>query len=124
MPIEKTDKEFLSLLTEISKHKIQGIVVGNLQKNRQDSSLDAGEAAVAGKGNFSGKPTEKRSNELIKLTKTKFKNRFEIVGCGGVFNYRDANEKLVVGATKIQLITGMIFEGPQIVADIQQNVRI
>jgi tRNA-dihydrouridine synthase len=63
-----------------------------------------------------------RSTELIKLTKTNFGDRFVIIGCGGIFSPEDAKEKLEAGASLLQLITGMIFEGPQLVADINSSL--
>ena len=41
-----------------------------------------------------------------------------IVGAGGVFNTEDAWEKIRKGASLIQLVTGMIFEGPQLIGEI------
>jgi dihydroorotate dehydrogenase len=62
---------------------------------------------------LSGKPTFERSLKLIKLTKKHFKNRFIIVGTGGIFTTQDAQQKLNAGADLLQMITGMIYEGPQ-----------
>ncbi|MDO8609906.1 MAG: quinone-dependent dihydroorotate dehydrogenase [bacterium] len=119
MPIEKTNKEFLEILNVISKFSfVTGIIVGNLQKNRKDLSFDPSEIIKFKVGNFSGKPCEKRSNELIELAYRSYKKRFVIIGCGGVFSAKDAYEKIKKGATLVQLITGMIFQGPQLVAQI------
>ena len=41
-----------------------------------------------------------------------------IVGCGGVFSATDAYEKIRLGASLVQLITGMIFQGPQLISQI------
>jgi dihydroorotate dehydrogenase len=41
-----------------------------------------------------------------------------IIGCGGVFSATDAYEKIIRGASLVQLITGMIFEGPQLISEI------
>ena len=45
-----------------------------------------------------------------------------IIGCGGVFTGDDAYEKIRAGASLIQLITGMIFEGPQVVSEINRGL--
>ena len=118
MPIEKTDKETLQMLKVIAKHSPVGVIFGNLQKDRNHPSLDKSEVAKFETGNFSGKPTYERSNELIKLAYKHYRERFIIIGCGGVFSSRDAYEKIASGATLVQLITGMIFEGPQLPAQI------
>lgn len=118
MPIEKSDKETLQMLKIINKHKVTGVIFGNLQKNRKHPSLVQSEVNKFTVGNFSGKPTFDRSNELISLCYKNYKKRFVIIGCGGVFNAEDAYTKIKLGASLVQLITGMIFEGPQLIAEI------
>ncbi|MEX0910329.1 MAG: quinone-dependent dihydroorotate dehydrogenase [Candidatus Paceibacterota bacterium] len=122
MPIELTNEKVLKLLKVISNFKISGVIFGNLQKNRNDSSINQDEIKKYKKGYPSGKPTSKRSTELIKLTKDNFDNRFTIIGCGGIFNYKDAKEKLEAGADLLQLITGLIYEGPQLVYEINYKL--
>lgn len=119
MPINKSDKEILTLLEMVSKHKtFKAVIFGNLQKDRTDKSFVRDEAEKFSVGNFSGKPTYERSNQLITLAYKKYGKRFVIVGCGGVFCAADAYEKIKRGASIIQMITGMIFEGPQVITEI------
>lgn len=119
MPIEKSNDEFIEMLQIIDKYAfIKGVIIGNLQKNRKDPSLDPDEVRLWKVGNFSGKPCFERSNELIKLTFQKYKKRFVIVGCGGVFSAEDAYKKIRLGASLIQLITGMIYQGPSLIPQI------
>ncbi len=119
MPIEKTNAEVIKMLNIISKHKsIKGVIFGNLLKNRNDPSLIKSEVKKFKVGNFSGKPCEQRSNELIELTYKKYKDRLIIIGCGGVFSAEDAYRKIKLGASLVQLITGMIFQGPQLISQI------
>lgn len=118
MPISKTDKEVLSMLSVIVKFPVTGVILGNTQNNRKDKSFIKEELNKFPVGNFSGKPTFKRSNELIKLSYKNYGKKLIIVGCGGVFSAQDAYRKIKLGASLIQLITGMIFEGPQIAAQI------
>ncbi len=118
MPIEKTDRETMGMLKVISDHSPKGVIFGNLQKDRKHPSLVKAEVKKFKMGFFSGKPTYERSNELIKLTYKKYRNRFLIIGCGGVFSAEDAYTKIKLGASLIQLITGLIYQGPQLVSEI------
>lgn len=118
MPICVSDDEILIMLKTISKYSPKGIIIGNLQKNRRNPNLYPEEVEKFKSGNFSGKPTFYRSNELIKLSYKNYKDRFTIIGCGGVFNAKDAFLKISYGASLIQLITGLIYEGPQLAASI------
>ncbi len=119
MPISISDREFVSLLNVIVKYKfVKGVVIGNLWKDRKSKLLDRQEVKKFSVGSFSGKPCEPRSNELIKLTYKKFGKKLFIIGCGGIFNGQDAYKKIKLGASLVQLITGMIYQGPQVVSQI------
>ncbi|MBI4973566.1 quinone-dependent dihydroorotate dehydrogenase [Candidatus Roizmanbacteria bacterium] len=119
MPIEKSDKEVKEMLKIISEFSfIKGVIFGNLQKDRKDPSLDPEEVKKFKVGYFSGKPTERRSNELIKLSYRLYKKRFIIIGCGGIFSAKDAYKKIRLGASLVQLITGMIYQGPGLIGQI------
>ncbi len=121
MPIEKTNAEVSLMLDVIVKHKsAKGVIFGNLLKDRKDPALITSEVKKFKVGNFSGKPCEKRSNELIALTYRRYglNNRLTIIGCGGIFSAQDAYKKIKLGASLVQLITGMIFQGPQLISQI------
>jgi dihydroorotate dehydrogenase len=123
MPIEKSDAEVLAMLDVIAhSHLIEGVIIGNLQKNRLDPAFDQDELSKFLVGNFSGKPTFNRSNELIELAFQHYGDRLVIIGCGGVFSAEDAYKKITLGASLVQLITGMIFVGPQLIMNI--NTRL
>lgn len=122
MPIDQTDVHTLKMLKVISKHKVQGVIFGNLQTNKKNKVLVQQEVNKFKMGKYSGKPTFEDSNRLIRLAFKNFKNRFVIIGTGGVFNAEDAWTKFVNGASLVQLITGMIFEGPQLIAQINRDL--
>ncbi len=122
MPIDLTDQQTLALLRTIAKHSPKAVIFGNLQKNRKSSAFVKAELKRFPVGNFSGKPTFARSNELIALAHKHFGKRFVVVGCGGVFDAKDARAKLKAGADLIQMITGMIFQGPQVVSQINAEL--
>ncbi len=120
MPIDQSAEETLELLKVIDKHHIQGVILGNLTKNKNNPAVSTTERKIwqESRGNVSGKATWELSNNLIKLTKKKYKKRFTIIGTGGIFTAEDADEKLKLGADLVQLITGMVFEGPQLLGKI------
>lgn len=122
MPIEKSDGEVLDMMECISPFSVRGVIFGNLQKDRNNPTLHQDEVAAFPKGNFSGKPTYERSNELISLAYRTYGNRFTIIGCGGIFSAEDAYEKIKRGATLLQLITGLIYMGPQLVSQINTKL--
>ena len=124
MPISITDKEFTSLLNVLDVYKvIKGVIIGNLLKDRKNQMLDRQEVNKFKAGNFSGKPCESRSNELIKITYKKYGDKLIIIGCGGVFNGQDAYKKIKLGASAVQLITGMVYQGPQVISQINLELE-
>ncbi len=120
MPIDQSEEDTLQLLKVLDKYNIQGVILGNLTKNKNNPAVSKTERKIwrEGKGNVSGKATWELSNNLIKLTKKKYKKRFTIIGTGGIFTAADADKKLKLGADLVQLITGMVFEGPQLLGEI------
>jgi dihydroorotate dehydrogenase subfamily 2 len=104
------------------KNNIRGFIFSNLVKDRNNPAFDKEEMEMVKNlnGNFSGKPTEKNANLLIRNARRKFGNEIAIIGCGGVFSAEDAIKKFDAGADLVQLITGMIYEGPQLAGEICQ----
>lgn len=117
MSINKEWEEFQKLLEVIVSHKMNGVIIGNLNKYYNELDFPS-EVPADLRGGVSGKPCQKRSTDLIKRTRKEFGNRFTVMGCGGVMSPEDAREKMEAGADLIQLITGMIYEGPGLIKKI------
>jgi dihydroorotate dehydrogenase subfamily 2 len=123
MPISKTDQEIISIMDVVVTFPcIKAVIIGNLQTNRQNPAIKPAELEKMGKGNFSGLPCQERSNELIALVYKNYGEQIKIIGCGGTFSAQDAYRKITLGASAVQLITGLIFEGPQLVSQINETL--
>ena len=131
MSIAKNKPIFLKLSPDLNKReideiinvavkwKIDGFVCTNLTKNRHNEKII--EKVIPPVGGLSGKVVDDLSTELIRYIykKTgKEASNFVIIGSGGVFSSEDAYKKIKAGASLVQLITGMIFEGPQVISSI------
>jgi dihydroorotate dehydrogenase (fumarate) len=122
MPSNLPWQEFNELLAVAATHTITGVTISNLAKDRgQITLMDPLPDSV--KGNLSGKPTWDLSNELIRQTYTHYRKRFVIIGVGGIFSAEDAYTKIKLGASLVELITGMIFEGPQLIGQINHGLE-
>jgi len=75
------------------------------------------------KGGLSGKPIEKKSTDLINKFYKILRGRIKIIGVGGVDSGRGAYEKFLAGANYVQLYTGMVFRGPNIVNMIKRELK-
>lgn len=97
-------------------HRVAGFVISNLTKNRSEFHLK--DPFIPSVGGISGKPVASSSNALLKTMFQKTDGRMILIGVGGVFSPQDAYTKIRLGASLVQLITGMIFQGPQLISSI------
>lgn len=117
MPIDLPDEEFDELVAVVVEFGLEGVVIGNLHKD-YDALEFREEVPAEYRGGISGRPCFQRSNQLIRRTREKLGDRLTIIGCGGVLSPQDALEKFRAGADLVQLVTGMIFEGPHLMKGI------
>jgi len=122
MPIDFSEKETLALLRTADKSFVAGVIFGNLTKDKNNPDVHPDDKILWQQrhGNLSGKPTWNRSNHWIKFTRHHFHKRFVIIGTGGIFSGEDATIKLKLGADLVQLITGMVYNGPQMIGEINR----
>lgn len=117
LPINPPWEEIKELIDVCISHRVQGIIIGNLNKNYDDLEY-RDEAPKEYRGGLSGKPCKLLSTELIRKAREYVGKGFTIIGVGGILTPEDALEKLDAGADLLMLITGMITEGPHLIADI------
>jgi len=74
-------------------------------------------------GGLSGAPVRAASNQVIKTLKTRLGNALPIIGVGGILSGADAREKVMAGASLIQLYSGLIYRGPELVNECAKALR-
>lgn len=121
MPSYLSWDEFDALLGVMIKHKVAGVTVSNLAKDKKHLKC-VDELPEGVRGGYSGKAVWDLSNNLIKRTYQKYGDKLVIIGVGGVFSAEDAYTKIKLGASLVELITGMIFEGPQLIGQINHDL--
>ena len=111
-----TDDQLLDIIDIVNTTKIAGVIATNTTISREglksENKIET--------GGLSGKPLTKRSTEVIRFLSQKSNKSFPIIGVGGIHSVQDALEKFEAGASLIQLYTGFIYEGPQLIKDINQ----
>lgn len=121
MPTDKTWQKFADLLEVAARHKVAGLTIGNLMKDR--ANLQHPERlSDSVKGNLSGLPDQKITTDLVFKTYQAYGDRFVIIGVGGVFTAEDAYDKIRAGASLVALVTALMFEGPQVVGEINEGL--
>lgn len=121
MPINLEWSKFDEILKVLAKHRINGVIIGNLNKDYGSIANDP-DAPKVYSGGLSGEPCRQLSTDLIRKTRTNYGRKFTIIGCGGVMSPEDAKQKFDAGADLVQLITGIIFEGPGLVRKLCKSV--
>lgn len=109
------------ILDVLNKHRVSGIICTNLTKKR-DKNLVL-EKDVPENGGLSGLPVKEASDKLLAYLYKKVGHRFVLIGCGGIFSAKDVYRKIRLGASAVQLITGMIYVGPQLIGDINFELK-
>lgn len=107
--------EIIEIITEI---KLDGLVATNTTISREGLQTTQQEINEIGAGGLSGTPVRKRSSEVIRYIHQKTNGQIPIIAVGGIFTAADAQEKLAAGASLVQVYTGFIYKGPDIVKDI------
>jgi len=102
------------------KYKIKIVIISNTSDRTRDNLKNINKFE---KGGLSGKPIEHKSNILINEFYKIFKNKIKIIGVGGVDSGKSAYEKFISGASYVQLYTGMVYKGPNIVNIIAEELK-
>jgi|TARA_B100000780_G_scaffold124433_1_gene87275 dihydroorotate dehydrogenase len=111
----------INLISEILlKYKVSAIIVSNSTETSRENLQNI---LKHQKGGLSGKPLEQKSNKLIAKFYNLLKGKIKIIGVGGVDSGKSAYEKFLAGADYIQLYTGMVFQGPNIVGNIKKELK-
>lgn len=114
-----------AILAVVQKYTfVDGFVVGNLSKRRNELSLQstAEELNKIPQGGISGLPIRDMATNLIRHIYTKTRGKYTIIGLGGVFTAEDAYVKIKAGASLVQLVTGLIYGGPTAVKRINRGL--
>lgn len=111
-------EELESIVQTALQQKIDGIIATNTTVSRE--GLHSKEQKEA--GGLSGKPLTHRSTEIIRSIYRMTQGKIPIIGVGGIFTGQDAYEKIRAGANLVQVYTSMIYRGPQVAKQINQEL--
>ena len=107
-------EELIQVADSLVRHNIDGVIATNTTLDR---SLVQGMKNCDEAGGLSGRPVQLKSTEIIRALSAELNGRLPIIGVGGIMNGKDATEKIRLGATAVQVYSGMIYKGPALVKD-------
>ena len=115
---DEESKTYTSLIETINNSAIDGVIISNTSNNQNlKKSLNVAHLP----GGISGKSLKNSSNKILKEIKTMINKEKIIVAVGGIFDVDSYNEKFELGADLVQMYTGLIYEGPNLVKRIVKN---
>ena len=98
----------------LMQHQIDGVIATNTTLAREAvAGLPNAEEA----GGLSGAPVKAGSTRVIQTLADALQGSLPIIGVGGILNGDDAREKIAAGASLVQLYSGLIYKGPQLIKD-------
>ena len=115
------NEQEINMISEVLlNNNIEVIIVSNTSDSTREGLNNTQKHQ---KGGLSGKPIEEKSSKLINEFYKVLNGKIKIVGVGGVDSGKSAYNKFLAGADYIQLYTGMVFRGPNIVSMIKKELK-
>jgi len=101
-----------SIAAAVRRHRIEAVIATNTSLSREgvENMFNGTEA-----GGLSGAPIRKKATEVLQLFRNELKNEAALIGAGGILSREDAMEKFSAGAALVQLYTGLIYRGPDLI---------
>jgi dihydroorotate dehydrogenase len=114
-----TDQQLADIAEVALATRLDGLIISNTTVERPQS-LRSAHAKEA--GGLSGRPLFQAATACLARAYRLTAGRIPIVGCGGVASGADAYAKIRAGASLVQLYTALVFQGPELVARIKQDL--
>lgn len=113
-----TVEQLNDLVDIVRNTQIEGVVATNTTISREDLLASKKQIEQIGAGGLSGKILFKHATDVLSHIHQKSNGTIPLIGVGGIDTADKAKQKMMAGATLIQLYTGFIYKGPRLVKDI------
>ena len=104
----------------LMRHRMDGVIATNTTLSREGVEHLAHGAESGG---LSGAPLRDRSTAVIRQLAAELQGALPIIGVGGILSGKDAVEKIQAGATLVQLYSGLIYRGTDLVSECCTAIR-
>jgi len=106
-------QEIEEIAAVLLAHKIDAVIATNTTVSRAGI-----ESLSRERGGVSGAPLNEKSTAVIRQLAAALQGELTIIGVGGIMSGADALEKLHAGASLVQIYSGLIYRGPELVDEI------
>ena len=115
-----SDQDVSKISDVLLDNNIEAVIISNTSDSTRDRLSNI---LKHQKGGLSGKPIEEKSTSLIDKFYNILEGRIKIIGVGGVDSGMSAYKKFLAGADYVQLYTGMVYRGPNVVGIIKKELK-
>ena len=115
-----SDQDISKISDVLLDNNVEAVIISNTSDSTREGLSNI---LKHQKGGLSGKPIEEKSTNLIDKFYNILKGRIKIIGVGGVDSGISAYKKFLAGADYVQLYTGMVYRGPNIVGIIKKELK-
>ena len=114
-----TDDEIAHISGLLVEFEIDGVIASNTTIARD---MIANHPLAKEAGGLSGAPVRDKSTFVVRVLAAELQGKVAIIAAGGILSAADAQEKLKAGASLVQIYSGLIYRGPQLIADIVKSL--
>ena len=116
---DMADDEISLLAKTVLEHEMDGVIATNTTISREGV-----EDAENGKqqGGLSGRPLTQRSTQVVNVLAKALEQKIPVIASGGVMSGQDAVAKIEAGASLVQIYSGLIYKGPQLIKEAAEAV--
>jgi dihydroorotate dehydrogenase len=110
-----SDAELTAILAVCEENGVSGIIATNTTLDHSSIAPQLDQA-----GGLSGTPLREKSTVLVREINAR--STIPVIASGGIFDAESAREKFQAGAQLIQLYTGLVYRGPQLLHEIMDSL--
>ena len=113
------DNHIFEIANVATRSDISAIILTNTTDGNRDNLVSK---IKKEEGGLSGEPLQQISTNMIKKFYKQLNGKIPIIGVGGVNSGKSAYEKIIAGASLLQLYTGFVYRGPSTAKDIKKEL--
>jgi dihydroorotate dehydrogenase len=112
-------QEITDIAFSVRRHRLDALIATNTSLSREGVE---GLPGADEKGGLSGAPIRERATSVLAAFAAELKGEVPLIGVGGILRGEDAEQKLAAGASLVQLYTGLIYRGPELVCECVRRI--